>query len=329
MRDCGKADEAAVGAGVRRPALANRRILVVSPVRNEAAHIERVVRAMAAQELAPERWIVIDDSSTDGTLEILRSLAPEIPFMDVLEAPLHPPDAVVRDRLARAFDARNFNAGLAADDWTAYTHIMKLDGDIELPPPYLRVLMDRFAANPRLGLAGGVLAEPTPEGTLRPLVIPRHHVHGAVKCYTHACFAAIGGMQERLGWDTIDETYARMRGFATVSFEDLVSTHHRPWGTADGALRGRARLGECAYITQYPPSWAILRTVKLLSTRPRGMVGLAYLFGYCRAAVRRTERVRDRAYRRFTHRELRRRMVGFALRPVGRGRAAAATALPA
>jgi poly-beta-1,6-N-acetyl-D-glucosamine synthase len=302
------------------------RILIISPVRNEAGHIERVVRAVAAQEMRPERWIVIDDTSSDATLEILRSLAHEVPFMEVLQAPLRTPHAGARDRLARAAAPRNFNAGLAAADWRQYTHIMKLDGDISLPPSYLRILMERFGADPKLGLAGGVLEEPTLGGELHRLAIPRHHVHGALKCYTRECFAAIGGVQERLGWDTIDETYARMRGFATVSFEDLVSVHHRPWGTADGALRGRARLGECAYITQYPPFWVILRAVNLARARPRAIVGLAYLFGYCRAALRRTERVRDNAYRRFTRRELRQRIVRFALRPAAGPRAGVETA---
>ena len=63
------------------------RILVISPVRNEAAHIERVVRAMAAQQLAPALWLVVDDSSTDGTLELLRALEPQVPFLRVMEAP--------------------------------------------------------------------------------------------------------------------------------------------------------------------------------------------------------------------------------------------------
>ena len=85
---------------------------------------------------------------------------------------------------------------------------MKLDGDIELPPSYLRVLTERFDADRRLGLAGGVLVEPSPGGEPHRLLIPRHHVHGAVKCYSRECFAAIGGVQARLGWDTIDETYA-------------------------------------------------------------------------------------------------------------------------
>jgi glycosyltransferase involved in cell wall biosynthesis len=66
------------------------RILVISPVRNEGKHIERVVRAMAAQELTPARWIVLDDHSTDDTLAILRSLEDEVPFLTVAQAPPKP-----------------------------------------------------------------------------------------------------------------------------------------------------------------------------------------------------------------------------------------------
>jgi biofilm PGA synthesis N-glycosyltransferase PgaC len=285
------------------------RILIISPVRNEEAHIERVVRALAAQELPPARWIVVDDRSDDGTLETLRRLEPEIGFLTVMEAPA-PEARPVRDRLARAAAPRTFNAGLATVDWREYTHVMKLDGDIELPPSYFRVLMERFAADPSLGLAGGVLVEPTADGGTRPIVIPRHHVHGALKCYTRECFERIGGMQERLGWDTIDGTYARMHGFTTWSFTDIVSVHHRPLGSADGTLRGHARHGECAYIAHYTTSWVALRALKIACRRPRVVSGIAFFYGFARAGARRVERVPDPEYRRFTRQELRRRMVG-------------------
>jgi poly-beta-1,6-N-acetyl-D-glucosamine synthase len=297
------------------------RILLISPVRNEAAHIERVVRAITAQELLPERWTVIDDSSTDDTLRRLRALAAEVPFLEVIEAQRDVQHAGARDRLARAAAPRNFNAALASTGWSGYTHVMKLDGDIELPSWYLRVLMERFADQPRIGIAGGVLDEPTPDGGLRRVRVPRNHVHGAFKCYSRDCFEAIGGVQERLAWDTIDETYARMRGFDTPSFEDLVAVHHRPWGTADGVLRGRARHGECAYISHYPLLWVALRSAKVALSAPRGLSGIAFLFGYLRAAARRTERVQDAAYRRFARRELRRRLLRAAhprARPVAR-----------
>ena len=285
------------------------RILIVSPVRNEARHIERVVRAVAAQDLQPARWIVVDDHSDDATLEILRGLERSVPFLTVMEAPAAPA-APVRDRLAVAAAPRTFNAGLAMVDWRDYTHIMKLDGDIEMPVSYLREMVERFDADSSLGLAGGVLDEPVGDGGMRRIKIAPHHVHGALKLYSRACFEAIGGMQERLGWDTVDGTYARMRGFTTRNFDDVVAIHHRPIGSADGTLRGHARHGECAYIAHYTTPWVALRAVKIARRRPRGLSGAWFFYGYLRAAARGVERVPDPDYRRYTRRELRRRMLG-------------------
>src|SRR5688500_5377712 len=87
--------------------------------------------------------------------------------------------------------------------------------------------------------------------SLKDVPIPDYHVHCALKLYTRECFAAIGGMKEGLGWDTIDETYARMNGFRTRSLATVVARHHRPAGSAPGTLRGRARAGRCAYIVRY------------------------------------------------------------------------------
>jgi biofilm PGA synthesis N-glycosyltransferase PgaC len=301
-----------------RPIAEQPRILIVSPVRNEAPHIVRVARAMAAQELVPTRWIVIDDGSTDETLELLLELEQQVSFLTVMRAPQGGPADGARDRLAKAVEVRNFNIALAcAESESAeahgsnhYTHVMKLDGDIELPPNYLRVLLERFARDPSLGIAGGVLVEPAADGGMHRVQIPSYHVHGALKCYSQACFAAIGGVQERLGWDTIDQTYARMRGFQTRSFPDLVSVHHRPLASADGALRGHARHGECAYIAHYAPMWIVLRSLKVGRRAPVGLSGVAFLYGYLRAAASRVERVPDPEYRSFTRRELRMRMLG-------------------
>ena len=75
-----------------------------------------------------------------------------------------------------------------------------------------------------------------------------------------------------------------------------------------GVVRGRARHGECAYIAHYPLLWVTLRAFKVAASKPRVISGAAFLFGYLRAAARGTERVPDRAYRRFTRRELHHRI---------------------
>jgi len=66
------------------------------------------------------------------------------------------------------------------------------------------------------------------------------------KLYTAECLERIGGVPAVLGWDTIDGMYARMHGFRTRSFSDVVARHHRPTGAAAGLLRARARHGACA-----------------------------------------------------------------------------------
>src|SRR5918995_5299305 len=181
--------------------------------------------------------------------------------MQVREAP-QPDGPSGGDRLSRAAELRAFNRVLADHLDDSYTHIAKLDGDMELPPDYYERLLARFAAEPSLGIAGGDLVEPSGAGW-RLLAVPDYHVHGAVKLYSRECFEAIGGLTERLGWDTIDLTYARMRDYRTVRYPDLIARHHRPWGSADGRLRGAARYGECAWIVHYGLPWVTVRSVKV------------------------------------------------------------------
>ena len=278
------------------------RVLLVSPVRNERPHLETVVRAVAAQTRPPDLWIVVDDGSDDGTLQLLQALEPDVAFMKVVSTP-RGYTAAAADRLAAAAAPRAFNYGLRGVDVTEYTHVGKLDGDTELPHDYFERLLAKFDAQPSLGIGGGIRVEEFEDGW-RELRVPPQHVPGALKLYSTPCFEAIGGMQERLGWDGIDEVYARMRGFETRSFGELVTRHHRHWGTADGTLRGRARHGQAAYILHYTPLFAGARALKIAAARPRVVSGAAFAYGYLRSAVRRDPQVEDPQFRRFVRAEL-------------------------
>jgi biofilm PGA synthesis N-glycosyltransferase PgaC len=291
----------------------DQKLLIVSPVRNEADHLELVARSLEGQTRPPDTWLLVDDHSDDGTLELARRLAAEVPFAEAVDAPEFPL-ADPRDRLASAAVPRTFNAGLATVDWRSYTHIAKFDGDMELPPDYLERILAAFAADPQLGMAGGLRTELV-RGKWRLERIPTElHVNGALKCYSRECLEAIGGLQERLGWDTIDETLARMDGYRTRTFADLVAIHHRPWASADGTMRGRVRHGAAAYILRYPAYWVALRSLKIATARPEVLSGLAFFYGYLRAAVRGTPRVEDPEYKRTVRRETRGRVLAMVRR---------------
>lgn len=287
-----------------------QRLLVVSPVHNEAAHIERVALALASQTRRPDLWLVVDDRSTDETPRILAQLAERLDFVMVINSPPPVTDDAPKDRLAIAAPPKAFNRGLNSADWQSFTHIAKLDGDIELPPRYFELLLGEFAHDSALGLAGGVLQEPDGDSWSKPPAASDYHVRGALKCYSRECLQAIGGIQERLAWDAIDEIYARMRGYTTRTMPELVALHHRPTASADGILRGRARHGQCAYIVRFTLPWVTLRAFKVARERPRGISGIAFLYGYLRAAVVRIPRVDDPQFSSFVRRELRQRARG-------------------
>lgn len=282
------------------------RLLLITPARDEAAYLANTIRAVAAQTRPPELWLVVDDGSTDDTHRILRSRAAKIPFLRVLRVP--PQDCKPgEDRLGVAAEARAVNFALDTVELGGFTHLGKLDADVELPPDYFERLLAHFAEQPKLGVAGGALLEEGARGWRRTKV-PPHHVRGALKLYSRECFEAIGGIEERLGWDTIDETYARMRGYSTRSFPELAARHHRPVATRGGTLRGRARHGQCAYILRYSSWWVALRSFKVACSRPFLLSGIAFLYGYVRSALRREDRIEDKQYRRFVARELRGRL---------------------
>ena len=280
------------------------RVVIVSPMRNEAKHLQRVIDAMAAQTRPPEEWIVVDDASTDGTRELLDRAAGRLPFLRVVGAPAFPmPEGA--NRLSHAAAPRVFNHGLALA--SRFTHVGKLDGDIELPPDYFKRLLANFRNDPRLGIAGGVVIEED-DGRWRVHGASHlEHVRGALRLYSRECLEAVGGVREVLGWDGIDIVLAHMQGYRTRSFRDLVARHHRPTGSAQGRLKGHMRWGRCQYIQGYPAYWILARAVKVSAAPPRGLSGLAYIGGYGQAALKRVPRFEEEGYRADLRGELRRR----------------------
>lgn len=95
---------------------------------------------------------------------------------------------------------------------------MKLDADTTLPLDYCEKILQRFESDPSLGIASGICAgEP----------VLQSHPRGNNRIYRRECWEQIRFPESGLGWDSLDEIYARLNGWQTRAFPDIVCEHRR------------------------------------------------------------------------------------------------------
>ena len=65
------------------------RYVLVTPARNEERFIAKTLESMVAQTMPPERWVIVDDGSTDKTSEIVQRYAGAYPWIQLVRLPQH------------------------------------------------------------------------------------------------------------------------------------------------------------------------------------------------------------------------------------------------
>lgn len=287
-------------------AATNRRYALISPCRDEAAYLERTLDSVLSQSCPPALWIVVDDGSTDETPEILADYAAHHPVIRVV-------DNV--DRGHRAVGSgviEAFYAGLTHVDLDEMDYICKLDMDLDLPPRYFEILMQRMEADPRLGTASGKPYFRTESGAWVSERCGDEMSVGMTKFYRTACFEDIGGFVSEVMWDGIDCHKAREKGWIARSWDDpdLRFEHLRPMGSSQqNILVGRARHGAGQYFMGSDPLYFSATALYRMTGRPYVTGGVAMLWGYFKAFFQRRKQLDDPMLRDFIRRYQRRALL--------------------
>ena len=61
------------------------RYACITPARDEAHNLPRLAKSLAEQTVPPELWLIVDNGSTDGTDEVVRTLAEDFPAVRLLQ----------------------------------------------------------------------------------------------------------------------------------------------------------------------------------------------------------------------------------------------------
>src|SRR5262245_16537321 len=266
----------------------SRGYVIVSPVRDEAAHIDRTIAAIGRQSVLPLRGVVVDDGSTAGTGAILDRYARQASWMTVV----HRRDRGRRLNGTGVMEA--FADGYARVGDLPWAYLAKLDGDLSFSPDYFERCLAMFEADPQLGIGGGVVCRlEQGEMVVDSRNDPPFHVRGATKIYRRECWSTIAPLVKAPGWDTIDEVKANMLGWTTRTFPGLRVIQHKATGSADGAWRNAFKNGRANYVTGYVPVFMIAKCLRRTLRPPVVVGGLAMASGFWSGYLARLPRVPD------------------------------------
>jgi len=266
---------------------------VVTPAHNEAVNIRRLAECMRAQTSPPVEWMIVDNGSTDDTAAAAAEITETITWARSVFVPKND----VAQRGAPVVFA--FQEGLAALESGAAV-VVKLDADVTFDADFFAVILQAFAQDPRLGIAGGMCYELDAHGVWKPDYVTRGHVRGATRAYRAECLADVLPLEPRMGWDGIDELRARLAGWDTRSLDHLPFMHRRPLGAREAPWQKWVDQGRMAHYMGYAPLYLAARTAFRSVREPRAV---AMLWGYAEGALRREPRYPDSSVRDYLRRQ--------------------------
>lgn len=274
--------------------------LLLTPAHNEADQAESLVAAVRASTLTPSRWLVMDDNSSDGTGEAFLRAGHDLPFLDVQR--IDSRGEYMTFRISEVL-----RAGIARHSLTGDGYLGVLDADIRFGAGYWRTLWQRLEDDPRLGIASGALCSASVGGTVR--LEPGQHAdlpRGGLRLVRAACFADAGGVQRSRAWDTVMNTRARLAGWGTVLFEDVLALSTRPTASRAEYENVGKSFGQRYYDIGRPAWYALYKACSSASRGDRARAR-SLLAGYFGEALRRGERAADAELRRYYRWEPQRR----------------------
>ncbi len=259
--------------------------VLVTPARDEAENVEGLVACVRRSRWRPDRWVVVDDGSTDGTGDLFRTHGEALDCLDVVRLEgragymgFHYADVVAAGYAAAA-------AEVAQADYAGI-----LDADIRVGPSYWSALRAALEIDPRLGIVSGALAAEGSDGRWRleagqRIDLPR----GGLRLTRGECFRAIGGVRHARAPDSVMTAGARALGWTTALFERVLAYSTRPTDTR-GDVSGAESRGRRAW-NIHQPAWQVALRAAGMSASGRIPEGTGLLRGWWAEAREGGERV--------------------------------------
>jgi glycosyltransferase involved in cell wall biosynthesis len=265
----------------------NSDYVLITAARNEEKHIENTIKTIIAQTVLPVKWVIVSDGSTDRTDEIVLQYSAQHSFIHLVRKA-----ATINGPVDFSSKVHAIKMGYEKLRDIDYSFIGILDGDVTFDSRYYEMILNKFAENSKLGIAGGIILDQYDDHCIRRSPANLNYVSGCIQLFRRKCYEDIGGLSpiKEGGEDTIAAITAQMKGWNVETFEEFKVFHHKHSEAARGALNEIFREGRMFYALGSHPLFEIIKSIKKTIEKPYFLYAFVRMIGYLSPYCKRQKR---------------------------------------
>ena len=272
--------------------------VLLTPVRNEKEQIENLVKCIVNSTFKPDFWIIIDDHSTDGSVDEIKSLSNYNPFIHLVESTDNPSEYMGMNYSQVLINGWTYCLSKLKSENISYIGI--LDADIEFDSEYWEQLKNKLDSEKEMGIVSGSLTNNN-SGKIVLEKNQRHHLpRGGMRLIKSDCFYDIGSIIKSRSPDAVMNAIARAKGWKTLLIPELHCLSIRPTDSK-GEISGGFSRGQRAWNLQNPIIQVLIRGFGYM-IKIGFRFGFNYVRGYFFELVKTGEKVENEFLIYYYHR---------------------------
>jgi glycosyltransferase involved in cell wall biosynthesis len=228
---------------------------------------------MLRQTVKPDCYVVVDDGSTDGTLEYLESLRDQIILLRTPRKQrkygLHRLRQVLRGVR---------EASMMVPDWN---YLYCLDADTDIPANYYETLLGLMREDPCLGTVSGLPLSRRGTGWFDGYKdkVDQVNCWDCAKLVRREAFNLLYDLYGVYGWDSLFQLYSWFNGWRTKAVLDTRFYEWRPQKT-ERSLRKWVDMGVCRSRLGYSLDHQLVSAYTRRGWKPRYLGSLLFVCSY-------------------------------------------------
>lgn len=272
--------------------------LLITACKNEEDNLPGLIESIVSQTIRPILWVIIDDGSTDNTFQLAKNASQKNNWIKIIQIT----DQLKRDlglHLAKitqqGFD---FAIEYCFDKGIEYHYLGNVDGDLILEDSFYNKMLKKFQDDLDLGIASGETRYTINGKLIDVKGLPDDEPSGGHMLIKRKCFEDCNGIPYSYSYDSVLKAKARLMGWKTKRFKDILATESRDFGNADGYIKGFLQMGQSSYYLNLHPIHIFARGIMKTFKMPY-YGGIIYIIGYLYSVIKRDSQIEDDTIRTY------------------------------